>query len=524
MTVLQTTLSPNNVDIGTTVTLQAAATDSDQIQWQRKRVGGAWTNLGNPILTPRGIEPYGRFWKWKGVPTLLRGGTYKGEPNLYNQKYSNPEKGITINDSTDFLGEELTKISGAKGNYFRCTLVNWNAGEESVSDSVFPFSGSPGNFNLSSINQNWVDRLDALLYRCEELNIVVSLEMFDTWWCIKNYWADNSTNPTTPQPEMCWHPANVNSPSNYTYSSTGLTLDEQSNNDKFTYPARNNLTTNPLLIAQKLFVRTICDIVKRHNNALIQIQNESIESVTWDDYWKNYVRAQGVTSPITTMQDDWNLGTTGGTGNYALQTPGYDYGDQSQQFWEYFGTSNLDDNWNLLQQFRTYGAKPINAVKVYSRWNRVSGGVGSIKAVDFMFLSFMGGAAGIAFHPGGVDYPVGLGTTTRALNAMRAAGWLDENCDMSTMSPVSLTNSKWNGTRNGQQAFACTGPNNIAIYVNTNNDFRFNTTSLGSTMTMRWAKVDGNGTSGSGTTSTSSSKVIHNPFGNIQAILVMTKV
>jgi hypothetical protein len=105
---------------------------------------------------------------------------------------------------------------------------------------------------------------------------------------------------------------------------------------------------------------------------------------------------------------------------------------------------------------------------------------------------------------------------------MEAAEWLGRYCDMWTMAPVSISASQWGG-RPGQGAWARQSGTWIAIYINSGASFTFNTTGLGSEMSVRWKDVDTGARVGDGTTPTSSSFSISNPFGGNRAIVVMKR-
>ena len=469
---------------------------------------GTLTVIEDTSYIPLTILSYlGTYWTINDDVTLLVGGSNGENTHLYEQQYTG--QGITLADTTDFLGDEFTKILNAGGNYFYCILANWQPTYLSGAQvNVYPFAGAPASFDLTAINQEWVDRIDAMLYRADTLGIVVQLSIFDTDYNISNatMWAG-----------IEWNPANVIAPVDYTTGNTGLTTTPQANNDLFTAPALAGADTNPLLIAQKIYVQAIADIIQRHTNVMVQIQDASAEHTDWSDYWTAFLQNAGVIAPITTMQDPQDIDISTDA-QWAMTHGQYIYGDSSQQWWN-IPAINLDEEFNSLVVFASKGTKPVNAAKIYET---PQGDI--LLSIDKLILSLITGNAAAAFHPGdGLVANYGIGVIAEALQAMEAVRWLDNNTILENMSNVSLTSKKWK-FRTDNESWAIAGAQHIAIYVNSGNAFQFNTQELGGSINLRWKDViDGTESSITAESSSKTTDII-NPFSGNRAILVITRV
>ena len=469
---------------------------------------GLLTVIEDTAYIPATVLDYlGTYWTINDNIKLLVGGTNGENAHLYEQQYSG--QGITLADTTDFLGAELTKIANAGGNYFYCILANWQPTYLTGAQvNVYPFTGSPASFDLTTINQEWVDRIDALLYRADALGIVVQLSMFDSDWNISN---------ATVWPNAEWNPANVIAPVDYTVGNTGLTTTPQANNDLFTAPALAGADTNPLLIAQKIYVQAIADIAQRHTNVILQIQNASIEHTDWSDYWTAFLQNASVTTPITTVAEDQDIDISIDA-QWAMTHGQYVYGDSSEQWWN-TPAITLDDEFASLVIFASKGTKPVNACKVYETPQG-----DTLLSVDKLLLSLITGNAAAAFHPGdGLVANYGIGVIPTALFAIEAGRWLDNNCQLENMSNVDLASKKWK-FRTANEAWAIAGSQHIAIYVNSGNAFQFNTQELGGNIDIRWKDVIDGTESGITTEASSKTTDIINPFSGNRAIVIITRV
>ncbi len=245
----------------------------------------------------RGIEPYQEnpfYWSYKGLPTLLLGGTT--EDNIFQ-----------IEDLRDHL--ELLKSVG--GNYIRCTMSSRDSG------NVRPYLlNDKGLYDLNTPNPDYWDRLQNLLEISEELDIIVQLEIWATY---DFYWGDLrwSHNPFNPKLNI-----------NYTPEESGLP-------DSIAYPAQSKvnpffttvpeLGNNKLLIKyQQQFVNKVLETTLPYNNVLYCIDNETNAHYEWGKYWSAYIRniaaEKGKKIYLTEMWDNWDP-TNGAVAGAKMQHP-----------------------------------------------------------------------------------------------------------------------------------------------------------------------------------------------------------
>jgi hypothetical protein len=128
----------------------------------------SWGNSAAHADNADRIRPYAKkpyYWQYKGKPVLPLGGSW--QDSLFNHPTG--------------LAEHLDLLVECGGNYVRNTMSTREK------EDVFPYAKREGKFDLNQWNDEYWRRLDDFLRMTYEQDIIVRIEVFDTWdfyaWC-----------------------------------------------------------------------------------------------------------------------------------------------------------------------------------------------------------------------------------------------------------------------------------------------------------------------------------------------------
>jgi hypothetical protein len=428
---------------------------------------------------------------------LLLGGFDHGEPFIM----ANTE-----------LTTSLDELVKAGGNYLRNTMADFT---ESIGgeNRLQPFHRrADGLFDLSEWNETYWSQLNAMLSEADKRNVIVSIELWDPWYLrdgqmVEEYWWSDGP----------WSPAkNIN----YT-TTTGLSdgysalpyeeINPFYNSIVGTDEQKLNMTA--VFAYQKSFVDKILSTTMPYKNILFQIDNESFAPTEWVDFWANYIHVNSDGRYVTDMHNERNLDLP--AARHAINNPSYyDFADASQNEI----TNTRDEFYSDLVEFRyaminSGYPRPINHVKIYSRYNNL-GDTDPDLGIDRFFMNIFAGSAAARFH----QRPVGEGLSAEAKRAIMSARWLDDSVNLALMKPISLDSWRWVFRRKGE-VYAMEGDN---IYVFGYTSFidgactddehvcldegegiKFNMNSIEGAVTLTWFNADTGQILDGGTASTS---------------------
>jgi hypothetical protein len=227
-----------------------------------------------------GIYPGNRYyWQYRGAPVLLLGGSPRAEG---------------VNDVGVFhlphLVRYLDALVRVGGNWTRCLM----SGQDST--GRWPFARVGDRYDLDQWNEKYWDQFELFLREAQARGILTDCELWATWDYYLDTWQVNPFNPTN----------NVN----YSAESTGIPTVVDSPPGKaenpffWTVPEEHNLTE--VLRYQQRFVDRILSHTLRYDNVLYCMNNETIVTPKWGEYWARYVRQKaaevGTTVYITEMR------------------------------------------------------------------------------------------------------------------------------------------------------------------------------------------------------------------------------
>lgn len=220
------------------------------------------------------------YWQYQGTPVLLLGGSPRAEgPN---------DVGVFhLPNLVEYLGA-LVEVGG---NWTRCLM----SGQDST--GRWPFARVGDRYDLDQWNEEYWGRFDLFLREGQARGIVTDCELWATFDYYRDTWQVNPFNPAN----------NVN----YSAESTGLPTVVESAPSKaenpffWTVPEEHNLTG--VLHYQQRFVDRILSHTLHYDHVLYCMDNETMVTPKWGEYWARYVRQKAAkatkTVYITEMRD-----------------------------------------------------------------------------------------------------------------------------------------------------------------------------------------------------------------------------
>ena len=221
------------------------------------------------------------YWQYRGAPVLLLGGSK--DDNLFQ-----------IPD----LQAHLDEMKAAGANYIRNTMSDRRDG----GFEVYPFAqAADGSYDLMQWNPEYWARFDRLLALTRERDIIVQIELWDSFPYSRSNWGPHPYNP-----------ANTRT---YTAEGTGLAREYANHpgtNEQpffFSTPAQRNI--GPLLAVQRRFAEQVLARTLPQPHVLYCIDNETSGDELWSTYWADFIRERarraGVEACVTEMWDDHDL-------------------------------------------------------------------------------------------------------------------------------------------------------------------------------------------------------------------------
>jgi hypothetical protein len=349
-----------------------------------------------------GIEIYSGnryYWARGGAPALLLGGAPRAEgPN---------DVGVFHLPN---LVEYLDAFVAVGGNWTRCLMSGQH------SSNRWPFARAGDRYDLDQWNEEYWDRFELFLRESQARGIVTDCELWATFDYYRDTWAVNPFNPAN----------NVN----YSAESTGLptvvaTEPHKAENPFFwTVPEEHDLTA--VLHYQQRFVDRILAHTLRYDHVLYCMDNETMVTPKWSEYWARYVRQRAAEASrtvfITEMRDPKDM-----------RSPEHVHVFDRPDLYDYFEIAQNNVNtgrahYDGIQYVRSHIADrpcPLSNVKIYG-----STYLGTYQdGKERFWRNIVGGCASARFHE------KHLGFSDTAQRMIRSARGVTAACDVFACAP-----------------------------------------------------------------------------------------
>ncbi len=353
------------------------------------------------------------YWSYHGETVLLLGGS--DEDNLFNDPA--------------LMEDNLPKLAACGGNYIRGTL-SWRD-ENNVPPFAKAMGGKPpfalagDKYDLTQFNEEFWSRLETCCRECEELGIIMQIEIWATFDHYRDNWLRNPWNPSN----------NVNYTTENTKLETEWPYHPARKPQPFFHsvPAVNN--DEVLLGYQQAFVRRVLDVTLPFGNVLYCLDNETRAPAEWALYWGEFIAQEaekrGVQVNLTEMWDIWDLRDEVHATTY--QHPElFSFCDVSQNNWQ-VGQTHYDRLiWyrnNLREQ--AGGPRPINNVKIYGRVGGSKKALDERENIERFWRNIFAGCASARFH----RPDAGLGLSEHAQAVIHAARAFTDAFDLFACEP-----------------------------------------------------------------------------------------
>ncbi|NLH15990.1 MAG: hypothetical protein GX455_05375 [Phycisphaerae bacterium] len=392
-----------------------------------------------------------RYWQYKGKPVVLIGGSV--EDNLFQ---------------IPNLKEHLDLLQSVGGNYVRNSMSSRDPG------NVWPFKKlDSGKYDLDQWDEEYWKRFSDFLKWTHERDIIVQIEVWETFDFYMQYWEVNPMNPGN----------NIT----YTAEETGLPVKvdshptQRKNNFFWSIPNERNQKT--VLKYQQKFVDKMLSHSLRYGHVLYCMDNETAVTPEWGWYWARYIqdkaRQRNLVVHTTEMWDAWDLSSP--QHNATFDHPEiYSFVDISQN-----NHQKGQAHWiNAQKQYARIADKPrpLNNVKIYGGdggrfGNRQDG-------LERFWRNIFGGLAAARFHR--PDSGVGLSPIAQAhLKSMRM---LLDRLDMVSARPDSQFALL--SDRSENEAYASIIPGErIAVYFPAKGSVTVDISGLPGKISIRWLDI-----------------------------------
>jgi len=331
------------------------------------------------------------YWQYRGTPVLLLGGSPRAEGVADVGVFHLPG-----------LVEHLDALVEVGGNWMRCLM----SGQE-TSDR-WPFARVGERFDLNQWNEDYWGRFELFLRETAARGIVTDCELWATWDYYRRPWLLNPFNPVN----------NVN----YSAESTGIPTAVDSEPSKaensffWSVPEEHNLTE--VLRYQQRFVDRVLSHTLRYDHVLYCIDNETMVTPKWSEYWARHVRQRAAerrkTVYITEMRDPRDMRDPEHL--HIIDRPDlFDYVEIAQNNLN-FGRAHYDG----IQYVRSRVAatpRPLSNVKIYGSTYFGSHQDGMAR----FWRNILGGAASARFHEKHLGFSDAAQQMIRSARAVTAA-------------------------------------------------------------------------------------------------------
>ncbi len=326
----------------------------------------------------RRIRPFAknpRYWKYKGKPVLLLGGSKTDHIFLL-----------------DDLKQHLDEIAEVGGNYVRCTMSQ----REGL--DLKPHKRLPnGKFDLNQWNRSYWTRFANCLKWCNERDIIVQIEVWDRFDFSRDHW---ETSP--------WNPKNN---VNYTYAQTGFARHYPHHATRDLQPFFHTIPGMPRYAPkldlvrrrQEAFVAKMLSYSLKYGNVLYCMDNETSTPAQWGKYWIDFIQAKaaekGVDVYTTDMFDDaWMAEKAVHARVIFDDARRYTFADISQVNSRNYGETHWKRLRWLIEQVNKKHPRPCNHTKIYGSGYKTFGTGGPEDGVERFWRNLIGGSAAVRFH------------------------------------------------------------------------------------------------------------------------------
>jgi hypothetical protein len=411
------------------------------------------------------------YWEYGGVPVLLLGGT--DQDNLFNHPDLPPSG----------LPDHLDLLVASGGNYVRNTMSHRDEG------NIFAFGKANGKFDLETWNEDYWLLFDNFLRMTEERDIIVQLEIWETW----DFYVDRLE-----QGGWSKHPFNPLNNINYTAGESGLSEKIDFNpvhrttthNFFHTVPALEN--NKVVLSWQHAFVDKILSLSLDYPHVLYCMNNETGEPPEWGEYWVTYIRSRAKERGLTVHATDMRRSEDLSSADHRIiqdKPEIYTFLEISQNN----GQSRTgQDHYDQIAGLRDYisdNPRPMNNVKVYGSED---GFGGADEAVRKFWRNIFSGSAAVRFHRR-THHGAGLGLGELAQIHLRGARDVTDELNVFTCEPRNdllsdrLPDSAYCLAVPGDRyAVFFTGPGSVSLDISASEN----------TLSIRWYDILNNSWSG----------------------------
>ena len=351
--------------------------------------------------TDQGIRIYDQckwYWQYKGEPVVLRGGS--DDDNLFQW-------------SGNDLTAHLDLLASVGGNYIRNTMSDRDEG------NIYAFKQtSDSEYDLTQWNNEYWNRLDFLLSETTRRDIIVQLTLWDQFDLGGNAW---DVHP--------WNPNNNSSMSSGTWE----------NREDFYSTVDRNATDE--LKYQQQYINQLLSISLQYDNVLYNINNESSETGSWENYWAQYIKDAAHQMNKEIYVTNMQLSAYNAVRHVMTNPELFDYVDISQNNQDSKGARGRA-HWEYLmfvrQKIASFGPVPMNNVKIYGATDgNTNYSAGSeTEAIDRFWRNIFGGCASARFHrPSVPEKRWGSGLNERVQVNLTALEMLLEKLDIYNCTP-----------------------------------------------------------------------------------------
>jgi hypothetical protein len=339
-----------------------------------------------------GIYPGNRhYWQFGGKPVLLLGGSPRAEGVADIGVFHLPQ-----------LGGYLSALAMVGGNWLRCLV---SAQEES---QRWPFARVGERFDLDQWSEEYWERFEWYLQGTAEQGFVTDCELWATFDYYRQPWSVNPFNPAN----------NVN----YSAESTGLptvvTSEPHRAENPFFWTIPEEHNVEGVLRYQRRFVDRVLSHTLRYDHVLYCMDNETMVTPKWGEYWARYVRQRAAEANKTVFITEMR-------GPNDMRDPEHLHVIDRPDLFDYIeiAQNNLNvgrAHYEGVQYVRNHisgSPRPLSNVKIYgSTYN------GTYQdGVARFWRNIMGGAASARFHEKHLGFSETAQRMIRSARAVTAA-------------------------------------------------------------------------------------------------------
>jgi hypothetical protein len=349
----------------------------------------------------KSIKPYENnpwYWQYHEKPVILRGGSNDDNPYQWEK---------------EDLIKELDLLASVGGNYIRNTMSDRDEG------NIYAFKKvGERTYDLYEWNEEYWNRLTVFLEETSKRDIIVQLTLWDQFDLGGSRWDHHPWNPER----------NIN-------MNPGIWKDRD---DFYSTVDRN---ARDEFAFQKKYIDQLLSISLEYDNVLYNINNESSESIAWENFWASYVKNSAHKAGKKVCVTNMQLSATNAVRIVMSHGDLYDYVDISQINQDSKGARG-PAHWDYLmflrQKIASFGPIPMNNVKIYGATdgNKNYSAGSETEAIDRFWRDIFAGCASVRFHrPSSPERPWGSGLNERVQTNLKALNMFMEKFDIFSATP-----------------------------------------------------------------------------------------